>query len=183
VLRLVEQFPRASYHWIVFSATGERGQEAAASARAFLGPVQQEVRTEGFRDGFFPYQGAEIKEYFECLKSEVNPQLIFTHYRDDRHQDHRLISDLTWNTFRDHLILEYEIPKYDGDLRTPNLYVHLSQALARQKVGYLQQYFFTQGGKHWFSGDTFLSLMRIRGIESKAAEGHAEAFHAHKFVV
>ena len=136
-----------------------------------------------FRDAFFPYVGAEIKEYFEELKHDIAPDVVFTHYRGDRHQDHRLISELTWNTFRDHLILEYETPKYDGDLGSPNCYAPLDEALCRKKTDYLLAAFPSQLGKRWFSADTFRGLMRIRGIEAGAPAVYAEAFYAHKLVV
>jgi LmbE family N-acetylglucosaminyl deacetylase len=182
VLRLIEQFPRASYHWVVFSGVGRRGEEAAASARAFLGPVQQQVHVETFRDGYFPYQGAEIKEYFERLKGKVDPQLVFTHYRDDRHQDHRVISDLTWNTFRNHLILEYEIPKYDGDLGVPNFFVRLEEIVCQKKIDLLLMHFESQTPKHWFSEETFRALLRLRGMEAHADGHYAEAFYCRKLV-
>jgi len=183
LLRLTEQFPNAHYHWVVFSAAGQRAQEATTSAKSFLGSVSHEVRAENFRDGFFPYQGAEIKEYFEELKRTLNPALIFTHYREDRHQDHRVLSDLTWSTFRDHLILEYEIPKYDGDLGIPNFFVHLNQTIRDQKINFLLQHFATQANKHWFSEETFSALMALRGIESRAPQRYAEAFYVRKLIV
>jgi LmbE family N-acetylglucosaminyl deacetylase len=135
-----------------------------------------------FRDGFFPYVGGDIKTYFEELKGIVSPDLVFTHYRGDRHQDHRVVSDLTWNTFRDHLILEYEIPKWDGDLGAPNCYVPLDEATCRRKTEHLVAAFPSQAGKRWFTADTFQGLMRLRGIESGAPEGYAEGFYAHKVV-
>ena len=183
VLKLVSVRP-ATFHWVVFSADAEREREARHSATLFLASTcRHQVVVKRFRDGFFPYVGAEIKEYFEELKHEVSPDVIFTHYRADRHQDHRLISDLTWNTFRDHLILEYELPKYDGDLGSPNCYVPLDEAACRRKMEYLVAAFQSQLGKRWFSADTFRALMRIRGIETGAPGGYAEAFYAHKLVV
>ena len=125
----------------------------------------------------------EIKEYFEQLKQEFSPDLIFTHYRDDLHQDHRLISDLTWNTFRNHLILEYEIPKYDGDLGSPNFFVHLDESICHKKIQYILNSFKTQAEKHWFTEDTFLSVLRLRGIESNAPGKYAEAFFCRKMVI
>jgi LmbE family N-acetylglucosaminyl deacetylase len=184
VLKLVSARPQAMFHWVVFSADGEREREARHGASLFLqGACQHEVVVKRFRDGFFPYVGAEIKEYFEELKDQVSPDVIFTHYRGDRHQDHRVISELTWNTFRDHLILEYETPKYDGDLGSPNCYVPLDEAVCRMKTDYLVAAFKSQLGKRWFSADTFRGLMRIRGIEAAASAGYAEAFYAHKLVV
>ena len=174
----------AAFHWVVFSANGEREREARDAAGLFLqGTCQHEVVLKGFRDGFFPYVGGEIKEYFEDLKRQVSPDVIFTHYRGDRHQDHRVISELTWNTFRDHLILEYEIPKYDGDLGSPNCYVPLDEATCRRKADYLVTAFASQREKRWFSTDTFSGLMRLRGVEAGAPAGYAEAFYAHKLAL
>ena len=142
----------------------------------------KEIVLKEFEDGFFPHIGADIKHFFEELKARVTPDLILTHYRRDLHQDHRLISELTWNTFRNHLILEYEIPKYDGDLGAPNFFVHLRADLCRAKVDYILQSFGSQGGKAWFSEDTFYALLRIRGLESNALERYAEAFYCTKMV-
>ena len=139
-----------------------------------------QVKIHAFRDGFLPYHGIEVKEAFEALKAQVKPDLILTHYRQDLHQDHRLVNELTWNTWRDHLIWEYEIPKYDGDLGIPNAFVELPEALYRRKVELIRECYPTQWGKNWFSEDTFLSLMRIRGMECQAASRHAEAFHCRK---
>ena len=136
-----------------------------------------------YRDGFLPYSGGKAKDYFEEMKGQVNPDLIFTHWHGDAHQDHRLLSELTWNTFRNHLILEYEIPKYDGDIGRPNLFVPLEAPLYEDKVNYLFKAFDSQRGKRWFDRETFLGLMRIRGMESNSASGFAEAFHARKIVV
>lgn len=184
ILTLVAASPQTAFHWVVFSASGEREREARQGARLFLqGTCQHEVVVQRFRDGFFPYVGAEIKEYFEELQRQISPDVIFTHYRGDRHQDHRVISELTWNTFRDHLILEYEIPKYDGDLGSPNCYMPLDEAACRRKAEYLVAAFRSQQGKRWFSPDTFRGLMRMRGVEAGAAAGYAEAFYAHKLVL
>lgn len=183
VLKLIQQYPNAVFHWIVFSAGLHRASEGQASAESFLVQAQHKyISIKDYRDSFFPYLGGEIKNYFEQLKQEVNPDLIFTHYRDDLHQDHRLICDLTWNTFRNHLILEYEIPKYDGDLGTPNFFVPLDESLYQQKIAYLLQHFRTQATKDWFAEDTFLALMRLRGMESKSPSKYAEAFYARKIV-
>lgn len=172
-------------HWVVFSgADGPREREARRSARRFLaGTARREVVVHSFRDGFFPYVGGEIKDVFEALARAVSPDLILTHARDDRHQDHRVVSDLTWNTFRSHLILEYEVPKYDGDLGLPNVFVPLTTAAARAKVRYLLSAFRSQRGKRWFTADTFRGMLRLRGIESGAPEGLAEAFHARKVLL
>jgi LmbE family N-acetylglucosaminyl deacetylase len=184
MLALVASGRPVSVHWIVFSASQVRAEEAEASAREFLaGAAATDVRVERFRDGFFPYVGTEIKEYFEALKPQCAPDLIFTHFRDDRHQDHRTISDLTWNTFRNHLILEYEIPKYDGDLGAPNTFVHLEEDVCRRKVAALTRVFQTQRNRHWFTDDTFFSLLRLRGIEAGSPTGYAEAFYSRKAVL
>ncbi len=182
LLKLLKERPNLSIVWGVFSAEGSRAREAKASARAFLrSAVRPRILVKGFRTSFFPFQGEAIKEFFEKLKGTVQPDVVFTHYREDRHQDHRVLSDLAWNTFRNHLVLEYEIPKYDGDLGKPNLYVRLDEAIVRQKIKNLCAFFQTQSNKHWFTADTFLSLMRLRGIECVAT--YAEAFHARKITV
>lgn len=184
VLKLIEAFPDLSFYWVVFGAIGKRREEALASAESFLRDAgEKKVIIEGFRDGFFPFMGTEIKELFEQLKKEISPDLIFTHYRQDLHQDHQLISNLTWNTFRNHLILEYEIPKYDGDLGSPNVFVHLSQSICQQKINYLMKYFGTQSNKHWFSEETFSSILRIRGIESNSPDKYSEAFYCRKSIL
>lgn len=183
ILKLIEKYPNLSVCWIVFSANQERAVEATASARAFLKPVQDKrIVVQDFKDGFFPYMGAQIKAYFETLKREVSPDLIFTHYRHDLHQDHRLLCELTWNTFRDHLILEYEIPKYDGDLGVPNFFVHLDQTTCRRKTRLILEHFKTQLNQHWFTEETFLALLRLRGVESNAPGNYAEAFYCRKTV-
>ncbi len=175
---------RLSVDWVVFSATGARAAEARRGASLFLEGVERRRLTlHRFRDGFFPYEGASIKTAFERLKRSVAPDLVLTHCRDDRHQDHRVLSDLAWNTFRDHWILEYEIPKYDGDLGTPNLFVPVDEATGRRKVALLRQAFATQRSKDWFTDDTFLGLMRLRGMECRAPGGYAEAFYSRKTLV
>jgi len=173
---------KASVTWVVFSALGQRSSEAKRGAVRFLGDaVKSQVVLHAFRDGFFPTEWLQIKETFEGLRAENEPDLIFTHFREDRHQDHRVLSDLTWNTFRDHQILEYEIPKWDGDLGRPNVYVPLSTALARRKVAGLMAVFASQRSKRWFSEETFRALLRLRGIE--AGTDWAEGFHGRKVVV
>jgi LmbE family N-acetylglucosaminyl deacetylase len=171
----------AHVHWVVLSADGDRKSEACRSADAFLADARtRDVRTCTFRDGFFPYEGAAIKEYFEGLKADVEPDLIFTHRLDDRHQDHRVAAELTWNTFRDHAILEYEVPKYEGDLGQPNVFVPLDEAIVRRKLALLMTGFASQRSKRWFTEDVFGGLMRLRGVEAGLTGGHAEAFHARK---
>ena len=183
ILRLGERYPGCEFHWVVFSAIGVREAEARRAAALFVnssrlvGPI---LKT--FPDGFMPFVGAEVKAVFEQLKI-ASPDLIFTHNRRDAHQDHRLISELTWNTFRDHVIFEYEIPKYDGDLGQPNVFVPLDPEVCQNKVGYIMDAFQSQHSKRWFQPDTFLSLMRLRGMECNAPSGYAEAFYCRKLVL
>ena len=184
ILRLVAEHPGLSVDWLVLSGHGDRAGEAADSAAAFLaGAGATRVMVEGFRDGFFPYDGGAVKERFERLKAEVAPDLVLTHRLEDRHQDHRLVAELTWNTFRDHLILEYEIPKYEGDLGRPNLYVPVGQELGERKVELLRKCFPSQAGRSWWSDDTFWATLRLRGIECNALGRYAEAFQARKLVL
>jgi LmbE family N-acetylglucosaminyl deacetylase len=183
VLDLLRRRRRVTVDWIVFSARAAREREARRSAALFLRRAARErIAIHAFRDGFFPYDG-NIKKTFEDLKAAVTPDIILTHYREDRHQDHRVVSDLTWNTFRNHLILEYEIPKFDGDLGAPNCFVALAQSTCRRKVKYLTTVFGTQRDKHWFTAETFMGLMRLRGMECRAAAGYAEAFYARKLAI
>jgi LmbE family N-acetylglucosaminyl deacetylase len=184
LLTLTRAIPELEVDWVVLAAPAERGEEARASAAVFLAAAcAPRVEVHGFRDGFMPYVGGEVKDLFEELKSRVDPQVVFTHTRDDLHQDHRLVCELTWNTFRSHLILEYEIPKVDGDLGRPNLYVPLSEEIAAEKVSLLEQHFPSQRGKHWFDRETFMGLMRLRGMESVAPDRYAEAFTCRKVLV
>jgi LmbE family N-acetylglucosaminyl deacetylase len=183
LLHLKAAFPRLEFHWVVLSASGVRGEEAARAADLFTAGCEKQVVLKNYRDGFLPYDGGEVKSFFEELKGQISPDIIFTHWRGDAHQDHRLVSELTWNTFRNHLILEYEVPKYDGDMGRPNLFVPLEGPLCENKVGYLFQVFDSQRSKRWFDRETFLGLMRIRGMESNSPSGYAEAFHAHKVVI
>ncbi|MGH8579646.1 MAG: PIG-L deacetylase family protein [Gammaproteobacteria bacterium] len=184
ILRLVQEHPKIKLHWVVFSSDRTRAAEAQKSAEYFLERVGNKIITiKEFKNSFFPFCGAEIKEYFEKLKTRISPDIVFTHYRGDLHQDHRLISDLTWNTFRDHLILEYEIVKYDGDFSSPNFFVPLSDDERKRKVRYILECFETQKGKHWFTEETFYSVMRLRGIECNSSSGYAEAFYCRKMVL
>jgi LmbE family N-acetylglucosaminyl deacetylase len=183
ILKLVAARPALRVHWVVFSSTEERAAEARASAGDFLkGAASADVQVKTFSDGFFPAEGQAIKQYFEELKARVTPDLVLTHYRDDRHQDHRTISDLTWNTFRDHLVLEYEIPKYDGDLGQPNCFVPVDDEQRVFKVDAILRRYASQRPKEWFTAETFNALMRIRGVECRSRTGYAEAFHARKLV-
>jgi LmbE family N-acetylglucosaminyl deacetylase len=183
VLRLREEYPDCEFHWVVFSATGARETEARNAAALFAGSALREPIIEAFPDGFMPFVGAEVKGVFEDLKKSLSPDIIFTQNRKDSHQDHRLIAELTWNTFRDHLILEYEIPKYDGDLGQPSLFMPLAPEVYQKKVRYLMDAFQSQRSKRWFQEDTFLSLMRLRGMECNAPSGYAEAFYCRKLVL
>jgi LmbE family N-acetylglucosaminyl deacetylase len=183
LLRLIAERRDLEITWAVFCSTPERAREAQASAEAFLeGAGKKRVVVKSHRDGFLPYSGAAVKEDFEQLKREVSPDLILTHYRDDRHQDHRTVSDLTWNTWRNHLILEYEIPKYDGDFGSPGFFCPLSEATLEKKIGLILSAFPTQAGKSWFSADLFRAVARIRGMECAATDRFAEAFYCRKAV-
>jgi LmbE family N-acetylglucosaminyl deacetylase len=184
LLRLVGERRDLAVDWVVLSGDGDRSTEAADSATAFLdGALERRISVERFRDGFLPYDGAAVKERFERLKTEVTPDLVLTHHLEDRHQDHRLVAELTWNTFRDHLILEYEIPKYEGDLGHPNLFVPLATEVCERKVELLRKGFPSQAGRDWFTDDTFWAVLRLRGLESRSPTRYAEAFHARKLVL
>ena len=184
LLKLARDHRGLNVFWVVFSAEGSRSREARLSAQTLLkGVDEQTIVVKQFKGSFFPFQGAQIKKYFEQLKRSFQPDVVFTHYRDDRHQDHRVLSDLAWNTWRNHLILEYEIPKYDGDMGAPNAFVPLDEELCRKKAAHLCRFFQTQGNKHWFSEDTFLGLMRLRGMECASATKYAEAFYGRKMVL
>jgi LmbE family N-acetylglucosaminyl deacetylase len=184
VLRLIEEHPGLAVRWVVFSGGDERQSEAREAAEAFLaGAGATVVETHGFRDGYFPWVGAEVKDQFERLKREVDPDLILTHYKGDAHQDHRVVAELTHHTWRNHLILEYEIPKMEGDIGNPAVFVSLSEAQVRRKVDALMAHFGTQRSRSWFTPDTFTGLMRLRGINASSPTGWAEAFHARKLLV
>jgi LmbE family N-acetylglucosaminyl deacetylase len=184
VLKLIEQSKSIEFYWLVLCANPERTMEARRSAKAFLMRARKRtIVVKSFRDGFLPYLDPPVKECFEELKKVFKPDVIFTHCRHDLHQDHRLVCELTWNTFRDHFILEYEIPKYDADLRSPNFFVPLSEAHARKKVKRLIRYFTTQQNKQWFSEDLFYGLMRLRAIEAASPARYAEAFCCRKVVL
>ncbi|WP_221930897.1 PIG-L deacetylase family protein [Telmatospirillum sp. J64-1] len=185
ILRLVEERPEIEIRWIVFSGAGTlREEEARKSAAEFLHALPTKtVEVKGFRNAFFPDQWAEIKQEFERIRKEFEPDLIFTHYRCDHHQDHRVVSELTWNTFRNHLVLEYEIAKYDGDLGNPNLFAPLDRDKAKHKVDALMRHFESQHKREWFTEDTFHAMLRLRGIHANAPSGLAEAFHCRKMVI
>jgi LmbE family N-acetylglucosaminyl deacetylase len=184
LLSLLDQGIRLDVHWCVLSGAGERENEAKASAGAFLSQAATaQIEVMPFRDGFFPEQGEQIKSWFEALKERVDPDLILTHRSDDAHQDHRQVCRLAWNTFRDHCILEYEVPKWDGDMGQPNLYVPVSADVLRRKIDLLISHFGSQRSKQWFDAETFLGLARLRGMECRAPERYAEAFVARKLIL
>jgi LmbE family N-acetylglucosaminyl deacetylase len=183
-IELLRRYPRAHVHWVVLSSGREREREARKAAALLLGKARNpRIEIHDFRTSFFPSEAAAIKECFEKLKGSVSPDVIFSHHRDDLHQDHRIVGELTWNTFRKHMILEYEIPKYDGGLGSPSAFVPLKTATVSRKVSVLMKAFATQRSKSWFSADTFNGLMRLRGIECNAPSGYAEAFYVRKLVL
>jgi LmbE family N-acetylglucosaminyl deacetylase len=184
MLRLLREWPVERVTWVVLSGSPARAREARRGAQRVLGRrAGTRILQADFRDGFFPYDPVPVKEYVEGLKRSVRPDLIFTHYLQDRHQDHRFVSELTYNTFRDHLVLEYEVMKTDGDVGNPNVYVALSPPIVERKLRLLEDCFGTQRSKRWFSEDAFRGLMRLRGLEAGAPSGHAEAFYGRKLVV
>jgi LmbE family N-acetylglucosaminyl deacetylase len=183
VLKLIEDGVVGSVCWVVLSGRDERADEARVSAAAMLaGAPEQQILQPGFRDGFFPYDGAGIKAFFEELK-DFQPDLILTHQREDLHQDHRVTCELTWNTFRNHFILEYEVPKYDGDMGRPNVFVPLSEDICERKIEHLMTHFATQMPRRWFTEDLFSGLMRLRGMECQSPTAHAEAFYSRKAIL
>jgi len=184
ILGWIDRGVRLDVHWVVLSAVGPRADEARASAREFLGnSARAVIELATFKDGFFPSQGAEIKMWFEALRMRTSPDVILCHWRHDAHQDHREVSRLTWNTFRDHTILEYEIPKWDGDSGQPNVYLPATRALMERKTKILNDHFGSQRSKDWFDGEIFMGLARLRGMECRAPDGFAEAFHARKLTL
>jgi LmbE family N-acetylglucosaminyl deacetylase len=184
LLKLIEQEAISEARWVVLSGNGERADEARRSAESLLNGVPtSEVVVRDFPDGFFPYEGQRIKDYFEELKVDFSPDVVFTHQRADLHQDHRLSCELTWNTFRDHLILEYEVPKYDGDMSAPNAFVPIEERLHRRKIDHLMSHFGSQVSKRWFKEELFSSLLRLRGMECNSPSSYAEAFFCRKAVL
>ena len=184
ILRFSQQYPDCVFHWIVFSALGVRADEAQRGASLFGGTsATKGLLLKSFKDGFLPFVGEEVKAVFEELKQSVSPDLVFTHNRNDAHQDHRMLAELTWNTFRDHMILEYEIPKYDGDMGQPGVFVPLTAEVCKKKVHLIMDTFQSQSSKQWFQPETFLSLMRLRGMECNALSGYADAFFCRKLVL
>jgi LmbE family N-acetylglucosaminyl deacetylase len=184
LLRLLSERPESTVLWVVLSSTPEREREARGSAAEFLGAVKNAtVVVKAFKESYFPYVAAEVKDFFEEMKRMLVPDVVFCHRRDDMHQDHRLVAELAWNTFRNHAILEYEIAKYEGDLGTPNVFVPLPKSVAERKVELLMKHFASQAGRSWFRPETFRGLMAVRAVECNAPEGQAEAFYARKLVM
>jgi LmbE family N-acetylglucosaminyl deacetylase len=184
VLRLLSERPGSTVFWAVLSGDPEREREARSSAAEFLADAAaRTVMVESFRESYFPYIGAEIKDYFEKLKAMVEPDLVLSHHLDDVHQDHRTVAQLTWNTFRNHVIAEYEIPKYEGDLGRPNAFVPVSAEVAERKIDLLLKHFSSQGHRSWFRSETFRGIMAVRGVECNSASGYAEALHVRKMVM
>ena len=184
ILRLLEENSGAIVHWVVFSSDAMREREARQAAELFLASAKEKtIEANRFPDTLFPSEMRGIKEHFQNLKARFSPDLIFTHFRNDLHQDHRVICECTWNTFRDHLILEYEIPKYDGDLGAPNLFVPLDRHTCARKVKHILATFKSQKQKKWFTEETFRAMLRLRGIESNSATDYAEAFYCRKLVM
>lgn len=183
ILRLADQYPNSEFYWVVFNATGSREAEARRAASLFAASRLITTYFKAFEDGFLPYVGAQVKAVFESELKQISPDMIFTHNGTDAHQDHRLLSELTWNTFRNHLILEYEIPKYDGDMGRPSVFIPLEKTVCDRKISYLMQAFASQQTKLWFEPETFSSLMRLRGMECNSPTGYAEAFYCRKIVL
>jgi LmbE family N-acetylglucosaminyl deacetylase len=183
ILRIAAEMPGLVVRWVVFSGDERRRTEARNSAAAVLENVsEKQIEVLGFRDGYFPSQGANIKDHFEAVKRDFDPSFILTHWQNDAHQDHRLLAELTFNTFRNHLVLEYEIPKYDGDLGNPNFFVPLTRAQLQRKIDTISHHFVSQQGRSWLTDETFVAIARLRGIGCNAPEGVAEAFYVRKIV-
>lgn len=183
LLKLIESNPKVKIHWIVFSANGQREVEAVQSAHGLVGNTNLKVETHQFSDSYFPSQWKRIKKEFSRIRRESKPQIVFTHRLEDRHQDHRVISELTWNAFRDQPIFEYEIPKYEGDLGQPNVFVPLTQQVSEEKCRWITEVFRTQKDKYWFNSDVLMSLLRIRGVEAGRSIQFAEAFYCRKLAL
>jgi len=183
LLTLQQQYPSLRIHWLILTSDARRHREALLAAESFVQPgARGEMRVHDLPDGRLPAHFAQVKAHFEDCRAAVNPDWVFSHHGADRHQDHALLSELAWQTFRDHTIWEYEIPKYDGDLVTPNVYLPVPAELAKHKAATIMKVFRSQHGKSWFRGENLLALMRLRGLECRAESGFAEAFHCRKLV-
>lgn len=180
---LARKHPQMEFVIAVFASDDARERETRAAIERILGAAKYQLVMHRYRDGFFPAEWAAVKNSFEALKALGSPDVVLTHQGNDRHQDHRIISELTWNTFRNHLVLEYEIPKYDGDLGQPNAYMPLTAEAVEQKIAILMSSFPSQAGKRWFTDSLFRGLMRIRGMECNSPSGYAEAFYARKMLL
>lgn len=184
ILGLIASGVKLDVRWCVLSAGGRRVAEARASAEAFLeGSSSSTVDVADFEDSYFPAHSRSIKQWLTDVRSRVDPDVVLTHARFDAHQDHREVNQLTWNVFRDHLVLEYEIPKWDGDLCQPNAYVPLTADVLKHKIELLYEHFGTQRSKDWFDRETFAGLARLRGMECRAPEHFAEAFTLRKIKI
>ena len=184
ILKLLKDRPDTQIHWVVFSGAGERADEARTSAQRFLGNADHhQIVIEDFRDRYFPAQAEAVKDFVHSISAKVNPDLVFTHRLEDRHQDHRLVAEISWHAFRNHLIFEYEIPKYEGDLGQPNIFVPLDKEFCDSKINFTYESFPTQQDKPWFTRETFNSLLRIRGLECNSPSGYAEAFYCRKMTL
>jgi LmbE family N-acetylglucosaminyl deacetylase len=184
LIELRARYPRAKFHWAVFSSDAVRKPETLAAAAEMLGQGPHlTLDVLDFRGSYFPAEWSAIKDALEGVKTRIKPSLVFTHFLQDRHQDHRVLAELSWNTFRDHAILEYEIAKFEGDLAQPNVYIPLSTGVMERKVEALMRCFPSQHSRTWFDPDLFRGHMRLRGIECNAPSRFAEAFHARKLVL
>ena len=183
ILALAAEGRLASATWLVLTGSGERADEARRAAAAAVAPLDPDVRIAGLRDGYLPDAWGAAKDAVEALRRDIDPDLVLTHRVDDAHQDHRVVAELTTTAFRDHLVLEYEIPKWDGDIGRPNVYLPLTGDTMARKVDLLRASFPSQAGRDWFGEDTFRALARLRGMECRAPEGLAEAFVGRKITL
>jgi len=181
LLRLQAHDRKVTVDWVVLCGSADRRKETLSALNMFLEPRNRgECLHGGFPDGRLPAVYSSVKDYFESLKERARPDVIFCHEREDRHQDHRIVNEMVWSTFRDHLVLEYEIPKWDGGLGQPNLYIPVDERQVLAKADALLEAYPSQAGKDWFKRDVFVALMRMRGLECRSPSGYAEAFHARK---
>lgn len=184
IMKLLVEQNAVTVHWVILSTKKNQASEALQSTDIFLRDAKEkDIVQKKFQDTFFPHNGTEIKEYFNELGRKISPDIVFTHRLEDRHQDHRLVSELTWNTFRDHLILEYEIPKYEGDLGQPNVFVRLDRETGTRKIQTILSAYSSQREKQWFTSDTFWAILRLRGLESNSPSGYAEGLYFRKMVL